>query len=263
MEKNLRKYIVWTYVIFWCSILMIGASMLVIRLQIIITVFKMVISWIPTFVVCFMFHKIFPDDNIFSFIKRQFKEKVHLSIVFSILGIYCLLFAVNLFITSIFTGTSISALLVSPPSVFISAFFYQLVWGPMGEELGWRAYMLNQLQKKYSPLKSALIIAIIWGFWHTPLWFLTSGYSGLKLIRYIVCFLIWVMAISIIMAAFYSLNHNLIIPMLIHQLSNYIMAIQTNDLLDIMTINAVLYLIVAAILVLINYKKCLYGKVIV
>ncbi|WP_054703444.1 CPBP family intramembrane glutamic endopeptidase [Bacillus sp. JCM 19041] len=127
----------------------------------------------------------------------------------------------------------------------------------LGEELGWRGFVLNELQKKVSPLKSALIVGVVWGFWHTPLW-LISGYSGLQLIHYILCFLSGIVAVSIIITAFYNVNQNLVIPIIIHQLFNYSIAIQVGDVLHILTVTSILYVIAAVVIVLVNYKKCLY-----
>ena len=56
----------------------------------------------------------------------------------------------------------------------ISMFF---LGGPLQEEFGWRGFVLDRLQKKYSALKSSLIVGIIWGFWHLPFFFLHGAYQ--------------------------------------------------------------------------------------
>ena len=53
----------------------------------------------------------------------------------------------------------------------ILIFFYQfiIIWG---EEIGWRGYALPKLQKKMHPIIASLILGLLWGFWHLPLfWF--------------------------------------------------------------------------------------------
>jgi membrane protease YdiL (CAAX protease family) len=47
--------------------------------------------------------------------------------------------------------------------------------GPLGEELGWRGFLLPELQKKYTNLKSAIIIGVVWFIWHIPLWWAPFG----------------------------------------------------------------------------------------
>ena len=47
--------------------------------------------------------------------------------------------------------------------------------GPLGEELGWRGFLLPELQKKYPNLKSAIVIGVIWFLWHIPLWWAPFG----------------------------------------------------------------------------------------
>jgi len=42
------------------------------------------------------------------------------------------------------------------------------------EEFGWRGYMLPRLLSMHSWMKSSLIIGIVWGFWHYPLWIFST-----------------------------------------------------------------------------------------
>lgn len=39
----------------------------------------------------------------------------------------------------------------------------------LGEELGWRGYLLPELCKEYKPAKAIIISSIIWGIWHAPM----------------------------------------------------------------------------------------------
>jgi membrane protease YdiL (CAAX protease family) len=48
-------------------------------------------------------------------------------------------------------------------------FLYYLFAGGGLEEPGWRGFTLPLLQQRFSPLRSSLILAIIWAFWHWPL----------------------------------------------------------------------------------------------
>jgi len=41
----------------------------------------------------------------------------------------------------------------------------------VGEEVGWRGWMLPKLQEKFSPLSSSIILGLVWGLWHLPLFF--------------------------------------------------------------------------------------------
>jgi membrane protease YdiL (CAAX protease family) len=47
----------------------------------------------------------------------------------------------------------------------------QVITGAMGEELGWRGFLLSRLQRKLSPRVAALVMAITWALWHLPAFF--------------------------------------------------------------------------------------------
>ena len=44
----------------------------------------------------------------------------------------------------------------------------ELIFGALSEELGWRGYALDELEKKWSPLAASLVLGWIWALWHTP-----------------------------------------------------------------------------------------------
>lgn len=116
---------------------------------------------------------------------------------------------------------------------------------------------LNELQKKHSPLISALIVGVLWGFWHVPLW-LTTGLTGEILIQYVVFFMIGIISISIIMTLFYRLNKNLFVPILVHQLFNFFTSKIQGELLGVLSYTSISYFIVAISVVVINPKDLLY-----
>lgn len=45
-------------------------------------------------------------------------------------------------------------------------FLAALPFGPMGEELGWRGFLLPRLLEKYSVVKSTVFVGLAWGIWH-------------------------------------------------------------------------------------------------
>jgi len=76
-----------------------------------------------------------------------------------------------------------------------------LLTGATGEELGWRGLMLGHLQKRWSGLMSAIIIAPFWVAFHAPLWLRPEfGYSGIPF----GVFAVSTVALSITMA--YNVN---------------------------------------------------------
>jgi membrane protease YdiL (CAAX protease family) len=57
-----------------------------------------------------------------------------------------------------------------------------LLLGPLGEELGWRGYLLPRMLQRMRPASAALVVGSIWMLWHLPAFF-ASGLpqSGMAL----------------------------------------------------------------------------------
>lgn len=55
-----------------------------------------------------------------------------------------------------------------------------LFTGPISEEFGWRGFAQPLLQARMHPAFASLIIGVLWGLWHVPL-FYTSGTSQVEM----------------------------------------------------------------------------------
>jgi membrane protease YdiL (CAAX protease family) len=64
------------------------------------------------------------------------------------------------------------ASLFSQIRLLIQFLLVEFFLGAVSEELGWRGYVLDMLQERYSALTSSLIIGVIWALWHTPSFFI-------------------------------------------------------------------------------------------
>jgi hypothetical protein len=97
-----------------------------------------------------------------------------------------------------------------------------LITGAMGEELGWRGFLLDRLQRRFNGLASALIIAPCWLIFHAPLWIRPEfGYAAIP----IPAFVLSTTGLSITMA--YLVNTSggsLFIATLAHFLANFALA---------------------------------------
>lgn len=97
-------------------------------------------------------------------------------------------------------------------------FLLVLLGGGGLEEPGWRGFALPMLQKRYSPLRSSLILAVIWAFWHWPLfWFGDSEGGPLG----VVFFLLGTAPLAILFTAVFNLTGgSLPIAILLHSSIN-------------------------------------------
>ena len=75
------------------------------------------------------------------------------------------------------------------PAIGLAGVLLLIAFGALGEETGWRGYALPQLQRRFSPLTSSLILAVLWFGWHLPQFFVIATYRNSSPVQYLGFFL--------------------------------------------------------------------------
>jgi membrane protease YdiL (CAAX protease family) len=118
------------------------------------------------------------------------------------------------YLGAIYKGLTLSELFpVSSLGVYLVSLLLFAIKGPV-EEIGWRGYALPMLQRKMSPFFAAIIVGIVWGFWHLPAFFLSgvpqSAWSFMP-------FFVGTIALSIFATGLFNASRgSILLPALLH-----------------------------------------------
>ncbi|MEX0891924.1 MAG: CPBP family intramembrane glutamic endopeptidase [Gemmatimonadota bacterium] len=58
-----------------------------------------------------------------------------------------------------------------------------LVIGPLPEEIGWRGYLQDRLQERWSALYASLAVGLVWWSWHLPLFLMPGFFDVFEIAR--------------------------------------------------------------------------------
>jgi len=247
-KKKSILYIICAYLFFWVAFSLIGLVLTLIvedalsfqdsALMQLMVAFA---AWTPTFALLALFKKLYPGSSIREFYKNAFRERLNLKLLLCITVIQLFSFFGAVGITAFTEEISLHSLLdVSLPTLLMG-FLWTSIQGPTGEQSGWRGFLQPHMEKRFSVIKASVIVGIIWGFWHTPLWF-TSGYLGLELVRFIVAYMIGITCVAVIIGICYHRCKNLFVPIWIHFMFNFTLTMYTGEPLAALTWLTVLYL---------------------
>lgn len=139
----------------------------------------------------------------------------------------------------------ISELIVNHWYILVFHFFLQSFLIGIGEEIGWRGWLLPKLTSRYTFIKSILLTILIWGLWHFPIFF-----YGLEIV---IPWLLVLVSSSIILSwVWIKTQRNIFIIAIIHGsintphffFENQLLADQSELILNGWKINGYLYAVI-------------------
>ena len=101
---------------------------------------------------------------------------------------------------------------------------FYFIGGPFTEEYGWRGYALDRIQSRFNALFSSLILGLIWGLWHLPLFFISGTVQeNIPIYEFLL--------VTVVLSVFYTwiLNNNrdkdgklnVFLAIMFHAMSNF------------------------------------------
>ena len=227
-SNYIKKYVITTYLVFWGAIMLVGILFILCgQKKSVMNWGTVVASWVPTIILMCYFDKLFPDIKRCDWIKNAFRSRLKVGMLLFVT--VCIAAAVvGTYVITVQNNSTLSFDDLKGITVhsLIPTIFFAITQGATGEEAGWRGFLQGHFEKKYNGnlLKSALVVGVIWSFWHTPLWFIT-GLPPVQMLIYIGTFIVGNLCLSVIIAVCYEYCRNLIVPMWIHFLSNVLSTI--------------------------------------
>lgn len=113
-----------------------------------------------------------------------------------------------------------------PISFIPIGFLYILLFmGPLGEELGWRGFLLERLLQQWGFMLGGGILGIIWSIWHMPLFFIPGTIQSelikIGLLPAILGYCLYTVCISFLITILYvRTKGNLLLCLFFHTMCN-------------------------------------------
>lgn len=251
-ENKLTKYILLTFSISWT--LWIGLALL--------ANYELIEYGQTPFMIIHMLGALSPfisaiiikraDKHSFKrFIGEIFKVRVHVLWYLGIIVLPLIISGTSWLINLAVLG-NVDAFLTKPIYTAFALLPIMIIGGGL-EELGWRGVILPEILKKKGPLSTALIVGIIWGIWHTPLFYINNMPYDIVFIT----FVLRLIAMSLLLTVLYLSTRSIFLCVLFHSIDNAYINIGMNSWVKGSTsqiINALTILAFSAVIFIIYYK---------
>lgn len=237
-NQGMWKYIFMTYVVFWVMLIAIaGTASVVLNVSELTMRFIVILcSWAPTITLVIMYKKLVPNSSMKRFYKNAFSNRIDIKVLLLCSVFMFGIFALSIYIVSINSSASFWDKLEFTPSIVFPNLFFAITQGASGEESGWRGFLLPRMESRYGFVKGNLILGLVWGFWHMPLWFISGEYGGLDLLLYIVSFLVTIVSLSFLIAVVMRKSSNLFVAFWLHFIFNFAFSLYNGDTLEILIV---------------------------
>jgi len=173
-------------------------------------------------------------------------------------AVSCLLFYLS--------GGTLPQMQFSPWFIPIAFVYILIFMGPLGEEAGWRGFALKKMLGSSSPLIAAVLLGIIWSFWHLPLFFIKGTTQNVLTsfgsIPAILGYFLYTVMISVLITLLYIMSNGSVFgSMLLHTVGN--LSLGFVPLIFSKKNGAVIVLLtlcIAVTAIIYKYKKIMFHK---
>ena len=177
-------------------------------------------------------------------ISRLFRWKISWKLYVLAIGGPLLVTATATTVAIFAKGLSFAPAASFTAKMFAIFFVMAIVDGPLGEEVGWRGFLLPELLKKIHPIPASIFVGVVWYVWHIPLY--AADGKGTPPIFLLSCVLY-----SLIFTWFFlKSNGSTLLIILLHNASNYFIYIRRLLFPQLQNVDLYSYIFLGLVLVI-------------